>query len=100
MNANEKHIPNVTYNDDGDDADDMDVPEFDFDGALPNPFVEQYRRGVWVTVLKADGTKEHHVRLDADVAERFSSPKMVNDTLRSVMRAERQQETKVHGQDA
>jgi hypothetical protein len=82
MNENAQHMHNLADNGD----EDSDV--FDFEGAIPNPFAERYRQGVAVRVFQADGTKERYVRLDNDVAERFSSPTVVNEILRSIMKEE------------
>jgi hypothetical protein len=77
---------NTNVNDTKNDAlEDLEVPEFDFERALPNPFVEQYREGVTRTVIKNDGTKDHFVRLEPDIAEHYPSAAVVNDILRRAL---------------
>ncbi|TAE31143.1 MAG: hypothetical protein EAZ92_03080 [Candidatus Kapaibacterium sp.] len=60
----------------------MEVPEFNFDGAVQNPFAAQYKKGVTRTIIKSDGTKEHFIRLDPDVAKHYRSATSVNKVLR------------------
>jgi len=81
---NEKNIQAHNSQED----DDLEIPEFDFENALPNPYAERYRQGVIVTVFKTNGSKETYVRLDEDIAESFSSSKLVNDALRDAMKRE------------
>jgi len=81
----------------------MEVPEFDFEGAVPNPFAEQYRQGVAVRVIRNDGSVqrvERYVRLDDDVAAQFPSSKAVNEALRlAIMRKATQEFVSPHEQD-
>ena len=60
----------------------MEVPEFNFEGAIQNPFFAAYHKGVTRTVIKNDGSKDHFIRLDPDVAKHYRSATSVNKVLR------------------
>jgi len=66
--------------------DDLEVPEFDFSRAKPNRFAERCAKGTTRTIITSTGTKKIYVSLDADVAKKFRSSKLVNETLRSMMK--------------
>jgi hypothetical protein len=76
--------PNQNPNHETED-DDLEVPEFDFDNAVPNKFAAQYAGGVAYEILGLDGVKRKFVQLDDDVAAKFLSSKSVNDVLRLAM---------------
>jgi uncharacterized protein (DUF4415 family) len=65
----------------------LEIPEFNFEGAIPNPFFASYQKGVTRTVIKSDGTKEHFIRLDPDVAKHFRSATSVNKVLRNAIQS-------------
>ncbi|MCU0427837.1 MAG: hypothetical protein MUF71_19670 [Candidatus Kapabacteria bacterium] len=67
------------------EPDDLEVPEFNFEGAIQNPFFVAYRKGVTRTVIKSDGTKEQFIRLDPDVAKHYRSAVSVNEVLRHAL---------------
>jgi carboxypeptidase C (cathepsin A) len=62
--------------------DDLYVPEFDFDNAVPNKFAGRFAQGVQYEILGMDGVKRIFVQLDEDLAQQFSTPQAVNDALR------------------
>jgi hypothetical protein len=64
------------------EQDDLEVPEFIFEGAIPNPFFASYQQGVTRTIIKSDGTKEVFIRLDPNVAKHYRSATSVNKVLR------------------
>jgi hypothetical protein len=74
-----KKNANNTYNS---VSDNLEVSEFNFEGAIQNPFFASYQKGVTRTVIKTDGTKEIFIRLDPDVAKHYRSATSVNKVLR------------------
>jgi hypothetical protein len=73
-----KNVKNTIKN----EQDDLEVPEFNFEGAIPNPFFASYQQGVTRTIIKNDGTKEVFIRLDPDVAKHYRYATSVNKVLR------------------
>lgn len=74
--------------------DDLNVPEFDFDNAVPNKFAGRYGEGAAYQIIGLDGVTRTYVQLDADLVEKFASPKSVNDVLRMAMKNETKERVK------
>jgi hypothetical protein len=85
MKPHDTEISKISVNDD-----DMDVPEFDFDHAVPNTYAERFTDGVAYQILGLDGVTRTFIQLDADVAKDFPSSKAVNDILRSTIQNKHQ----------
>jgi len=74
--------------------DDLNVPEFDFDNAVPNKFAGRYGEGAAYQIIGLDGVTRTYVQLDADLVEKFASPKSVNNALRMAMKNETKKQMK------
>lgn len=87
-------MQNIVSEDKESEDKDFEIPEFDFENAVRADYAKRCADGTMRIITTLSGEKKVYVSLDADVAEKFRSPKSVNDALRLAMKSEAKKRVK------